>query len=99
MTSKSRAVDDKLARMARPAPVVPEPAAPVQVKSRPVRVSLDLTPALYDDLTAWNREAAHRIGRTKVTNAETLRSLVRVLLDDAGVADEVTRRLRADPSK
>lgn len=58
-----------------------------------VGVSLDLVPAVYEDLTAWNRDAARRMGRTKVTNADTLRTLVRVLLDQPEVADEVIRRL------
>ena len=104
MTTKSRAAlaAEKAARMnaAPAAPPVETASAPAEVKAKPaaskpptVRVSLDLTKPLYEDLTAWNREAARRMGRTKVTNADTLRSLVRVLLDRPEVTDEVIRRL------
>jgi len=70
-----------------------EASRPATVKPKVVRVSLDLTPALYEDLTAWNRAAAGRLGRARVTNAETLRVLVRALLDDPVVSEDVIRRL------
>ncbi len=101
MTTKSRAASaaEKAARMGA-APVTPAAAAapaPVpELKSKPVRVSLDLTPALYEDLTGWGREAARRLGRPRVTNADVLRTLVRALLDRPELADEVIRRLDTD---
>lgn len=75
-----------------------ERSRPAVEKPKAVRVSLDLVPALYEDLTVWNRNAALQLGRAGVTNADTLRHLVRVLLDenDRTVADEVIRRLDSD---
>ena len=89
----------KIARMAdrpqRAATSDPAPRArPADESDRTVRMSLDLTAPLYEDLTAWIRTVAGpRVGRARVTNADTLRALVRVLLDDQAVADEVIRRL------
>ncbi len=70
-----------------------EASRPTTVKPKVVRVSLDLVPSLYEDLGEWNRTAAGRLGRARVTNAETLRVLVRLLLDDPGVSEDVIRDL------
>ena len=99
MTTKGTAAAEKAARMAAPLAPAETATAPPALKPSTVRVSLDLTPALYEDLTAWNRDAARRLGRTKVTNADTLRSLVRVLLDHPELAEEVIRRLYVDARK
>lgn len=92
-----------MAERPSPPPATPDPGPrvrPADDSTRTVRVSLDLTAPLYEDLTAWIRTVAGpRVGRARVTNADTLRALVRVLLDEAEVADEVIRRLRTDLSK
>jgi hypothetical protein len=60
---------------------------PVSIK--PIRISLDLAPALFDQLTEWRTRAARRLGRGRVTNADALRVLVRMLMVD----EELTRRV------
>src|SRR3954464_6214766 len=52
------------------------------VSTKPIRISLDLAPALFDQLTEWRTKAARRLGRGRVTNADALRVLVRILLSD-----------------
>lgn len=83
-----------------PAEVAEKP--PVAARSanttstRDVRVSLDLKPALYDALTDWNRGAARMLDRGRVTNAQTLRALVRRLLDDPELTGQIMNDLRLD---
>jgi hypothetical protein len=59
-----------------------------------VRVSLDLAPALYRELSEWNAQAADQLGRSRITHADTLRSLVRHLLNDPELATAVIDDLR-----
>jgi hypothetical protein len=68
------------------------------VRTKDVRVSLDLKPALYDELGEWNRSAARALGRGRVTNADTLRALVRRLVSDPDLSTEVLEALRRDAS-
>src|SRR4051812_12212420 len=49
------------------------------VSVKPIRISLDLAPALFDQLTEWRTRAARQLGRGRVTNADALRVLVRLL--------------------
>lgn len=67
-------------------------AAVDKVSTKDVRLSLDLKPALYEALGDWNRGAARALDRGRVTNAETLRALVRRLLAD----EELTAAVLAD---
>jgi len=59
------------------------------VSIKPIRVSLDLAPALFDQLTEWRTKAARQLGRGRVTNADALRVLVRLLMTD----EELTARV------
>ncbi len=65
---------------------------PPPVSTKPIRISLDLAPALFDQLTEWRTRAARQLGRGRVTNADALRVLVRALLSD----EELTARVIAD---
>lgn len=107
MTSK--AVEQQKARAARMAEnaerragvELDDAAAPVtEVRllaaetPKPVRVSLDLAPALYDDFGDWCKRSARELGRGRVKNVDVLRSLVRELLDDPDLQGRVRDRLR-----
>lgn len=74
--------------------VVPVADAPA-VTTKNVRLTLDLATPLYDDFGDWNRRAARRLGRGRVTSADTLRVLLRRLLADEALAEEVLAELRA----
>ena len=110
--TRAKAAAEKAARLAaqRHAPVVdpatiseqelqrparPRPAAP-EVQRRPIRLTLDLTPALYDDFEDWRREAARQLGVGRVKSVDVLRILLRKLMstDDGELSAEVIEALR-----
>lgn len=74
-------------------PAVAHAAVSTAPRVKDVRVSLDLKPGLYEQLGDWNRQAARQLDRGRVTNAETLRALVRRLMHDAELAAAVVRDL------
>lgn len=64
------------------------------VRTKPVRRSVDLSPAQHVKLTQWCAEAADLIGTPRVTGQDVIRALVaRLLMDEA-----LARRIRADLS-
>lgn len=63
-------------------------------RTKPVRRSVDLSPAHHDRLTQWCAEAADMIGTARVTGQDVIRALVaRLLMDEA-----LAQRIRADLS-
>jgi hypothetical protein len=71
----------------------PVPVAP-PVSTKPIRISLDLAPALFDQLALWRTSAARQLGRGRVTNADALRVLVRLLVSDEQLSAQVIAALR-----
>ena len=69
---------------------------PVSVK--PIRISLDLAPARLDQLTEWRTRAARQLGRGRVTNADALRVLVRMLVTDEDLTAQAIAALRRESS-
>ena len=69
---------------------------PVSVK--PIRISLDLAPALLDQLTEWRTRAARQLGRGRVTNADALRVLVRMLMTNEDLTAQAIAALRRESS-
>jgi hypothetical protein len=63
---------------------------------KPIRISLDLAPALFDQLTEWRTRAARQLGRGRVTNADALRVLVRMLMTDQDLTARVIVALRGE---
>jgi hypothetical protein len=93
----------KAARIAATRPEEPEvsplldPAlvpSQLPVSIKPIRISLDLAPALFDQLTQWRTRAARQLGRGRVTNADALRVLVRLLMADQELTARVVAALR-----
>jgi hypothetical protein len=76
----------------------PPPASQLPVSIKPIRISLDLAPALFDQLTEWRTRAARQLGRGRVTNADALRVLVRLLLSDEELTTRVIESLRRESS-
>jgi hypothetical protein len=76
--------------------LIPQPSAPPPVSAKPIRISLDLAPALFDQLTEWRTKAARQLGRGRVTNADALRVLVRTLLTDEELTVRVIEALRRE---
>ncbi|MGH3934114.1 MAG: hypothetical protein ACRDS1_03895 [Pseudonocardiaceae bacterium] len=63
-------------------------------RTKPVRRSVDLSPAYHVRLTQWCAETADMIGTTRVTGQDVIRALVARLLMDENLA----RKIRADLS-
>jgi hypothetical protein len=83
--------DNESEQKRRPAAPSPERVA----RTKKVRISLDLAPQLYRDLSTWTDQTADALGRSRITHADTLRVLVRRLLDDPELAASVVDDLRS----
>ena len=69
------------------------PAGRTAIRSKPVRITLDLSPELYRELTGWADAAAVELGVPRVSLADAMRAMIRVSADNPG---EVLERLRRD---
>jgi hypothetical protein len=69
------------------------PAGRTAIRSKPVRITLDLDPELYRQLTMWADSAAVTLGVPRVSLAEAVRAMIRVTTENP---DEVLERLRQD---
>jgi hypothetical protein len=89
--------DQRKGQMAAPAARRAEadagPAGRTAIRSKPVRVTLDLSPELYRQLTRLADSAAMTLGVPRVALADALRAMIRVTADSPG---EVLERLRDD---
>jgi hypothetical protein len=72
-----------------------EPVAIGRTRSpRTTRRTVDLSPAEHRALDIWQREAADRLGLTRVTGQEVLTALIDQLLSDPRLSAQVTRTIR-----
>jgi hypothetical protein len=89
--------EQRRAQMAAAASRRSEPDAPppgrTAIRSKPVRITLDLSPELYRQLTHWADSAAITLDVPRVALADAVRAMIRVTLDDP---DQVLERLRRD---
>ena len=69
------------------------PAGRTAIRSKPIRITLDLSPELYRQLTAWADSAAIELDVPRVSLADAMRAMIRVTADNPG---EVLERLRRD---
>jgi hypothetical protein len=97
MTASSRDRELRKAQMAaaagRRAQPDARPAGRTAIRSKPVRITLDLSPELYRELTGWTDSAAIELGVPRVSLADAMRAMIRVTADDPG---QVLDRLRKD---
>ena len=69
------------------------PAGRTAIRSKPVRITLDLSPELYRQLTQWTDSAAVALDVPRVSLADAVRAMIRVSAENPG---EVLDRLRHD---
>jgi hypothetical protein len=69
------------------------PAGRTAIRSKPVRITLDLSPELYRQLTQWADSAAIALDVPRIALAEAVRAMIRVTTDNPA---EVLERLRRD---
>ncbi len=81
------------AAAARRAEPEARPAGHTAIRSKPVRITLDLSPELYRQLTLWADSAAITLGVPRVSLADAVRAMIRVTTENP---DEVLERLRRD---
>ena len=72
------------------------PAGRTAIRSKPIRITLDLSPELYRELTVWTDSAAIELGVPRVSLADAVRAMIRVTADHP---DQVMERLRRDRDK
>ena len=71
----------------------PSPAGRTAIRTKPVRITLDLSPELYRQLTQWTDSAAVALDVPRVSLADAVRAMNRVTAEKP---DEVLDRLRRD---
>jgi hypothetical protein len=71
----------------------PSPAGRTAIRTKPVRITLDLSPELYRQLTQWTDSAAVALDVPRVSLADAVRAMIRVTAENPG---EVLDRLRRD---
>ncbi len=69
------------------------PAGRTAIRSKPVRITLDLSPELYRELTVWADSAAITLGVPRVSLADAVRAMIRVTAEHP---NQVLDRLRRD---
>jgi hypothetical protein len=69
------------------------PAGRTAIRSKPVRITLDLSPELYRQLTQWADSAAVTLGVPRVALADAVRAMIKVTAEQP---DDVLDRLRRD---
>ena len=69
------------------------PAGRTAIRSKPVRVTLDLSPELYRHLARWADAAAIELDVPRVALADALRAMIRVAAESP---DAVLAQLRRD---
>ena len=69
------------------------PAGRTAIRSKPVRITLDLSPELYRELIGWTDSAAIALGVPRISLADAVRAMIRVTAENP---DKVLDRLRRD---
>jgi hypothetical protein len=69
------------------------PAGRTAVRTKPVRITLDLSPELYRELTGWADSAAITLGVPRVSLADAVRAMIRVTAENP---QDVLEQVRHD---
>jgi hypothetical protein len=70
------------------------PAGRTAIRSKPVRITLDLSPELYRQLTQWADSAAIALDVPRVALADAMRAMIRVTAESPDKVLELLRRDR-----
>jgi hypothetical protein len=69
------------------------PAGKTAIRSKPIRITLDLSPELYRQLTRWADTAAIELDVPRVALVDAVRAMIRVATESP---DDVIEQLRRD---
>jgi sRNA-binding protein len=97
---KQTAAEKQRARMMAAATRRTEPdAAPAgksAVRSKPVRITVDLDPEVYRVLTGWTSEAAEALDVPRLTLADAIRAMVRATAGNDKMTAIVVEAIRRE---
>jgi hypothetical protein len=100
VSPKQTAAEKQRARMMAAATRRTEPeAAPAgksAIRSKPVRITVDMPPELYRTLTEWTARAAAELDVPRLTLADAIRAMVRTTAVDSGISATVIDVVRRD---
>ena len=65
----------------------------VTVRTKPVRITTDLSPRAYQVLQTLTQNIAADAGRSRLPHSEVLRALIEELGDDPGLAERISKRV------
>lgn len=69
------------------------PPGRTAIRSKPVRITLDLSPELYRQLTGWAQSAAIELDVPRLALADAVRAMIKVAAESP---EQVIDRLRRD---
>src|SRR5215469_8180939 len=92
-TPRERRKAQMAAAAARRAEPDARPAGRTAIRSKPVRITIDLSPELYRQLTQWTDSAAVALDVPRVPLADAMRAMIRAAADSP---DDVLELLRRD---
>jgi hypothetical protein len=69
------------------------PPGRTAIRSKPVRITLDLSPELYRQLTGWAQSAAIELDVPRLALADAVRAMIKVSTESP---EQVIERLRRD---
>jgi hypothetical protein len=72
------------------------PAGKTAVRSKPVRITVDLPPEAYRQLQEWVTKAAGELDIPRLTLADAVRAMVRVTAIDDGISAVVVDTIRRE---
>ena len=93
-TERDRRKAQMVAAAARRAEPDAAPAGKTAIRSKPVRITLDLSPELYRQLTEWAASAAITLDVPRVALADAVRAMIRVTAENPDEVLELLRRER-----
>ena len=74
------------------------PAGKTAVRSKPVRITVDLPPEIYRQLQEWTTRAAAELDVPRLTLADAVRAMVRVTAADDQISAKVLDTIREKES-
>ena len=92
-TERERRKAQMVAAAARRADSDASPAGRTAIRSKPVRITLDLSPELYRQLARWADTAAIELDVPRVALVDAVRAMIRVAAESP---DAIIERLRRD---
>lgn len=94
MTATKDALRARMARGAANREDASRPALTAAARTAPARVTLNLPPQLFRDLSRWADDAADDLDVPRVGIQDAVRAMIAVTVADKGVAAEVREQIR-----